>query len=372
MAEILAKLEDVLPTIVVARTVAVRFTEEIQKHPGVEVGGKFIGLIRGPARHSDVQARIDSLGELTFQVTDYLDDGPRAQRTPTYHLGDAQWQTTEFRKRELADPRIEQIGSWHSHHPNGLDRLSNGDVRGYQDTVDDPGHNHDFFIASLGVDFDGFATAKHYLFVRGSRNHWRLPPGCVRVQDFLPASEQGKNAEHRAVDELSQPDVGGPVSRSEPAPPEQRTEAAPPKAVPTGDGGRAVGEASSKVRVPGWSDSEVGRRALAQQQLLLSEKGFAQVRLGSSDGRLLASGWIPTKIGRVSLSLVYPSVPGGDDGLLKLVTTDTGATVDLAMSGSAAWGLAELRPALHQFVELVTQQYTPPQRPTSRWMRRWS
>ena len=69
-----------------------------------------------------------------------------------FHRGDAQWQTQEFRRLEREDPALEQLGSWHSHHPNGLGRLSAGDINGYKATVNDRGHNHDFFFVSLGVD----------------------------------------------------------------------------------------------------------------------------------------------------------------------------------------------------------------------------
>jgi predicted Rossmann fold flavoprotein len=47
------------------------------------------------------------------------------------------------------DPGIRFIGSWHSHHCNGLRELSCGDERGYVETVNDPHYDGDLFLAML-------------------------------------------------------------------------------------------------------------------------------------------------------------------------------------------------------------------------------
>ena len=70
------------PLIIIPRRVADRFTAEIRANPRVEVGGKYLGHIHGKGRYRTLAKRQEALRSgLTFEVTVYLDDGPRAERS---------------------------------------------------------------------------------------------------------------------------------------------------------------------------------------------------------------------------------------------------------------------------------------------------
>jgi hypothetical protein len=261
--------------VVVPLQVAHRFTQEILAHPQVEVGGKYVGFIGGTKRSESLEERHEAMSRLVLEVVDYIDDGPRAERTPTFHHGDAQFQTEEFRKLEARLPEIEHLGSWHSHHPNGLNSLSSGDVDGYRETVNAQGHNHDFFLASLGTDSRGFVSARHFLFVRGDEHYYELADENLVVTDGPGAA-------------------GTATVSPEPA---------------------ALGPAP--LSVPGWTDSRQGQERLARDRALVSEyKGLRHVvrsdRIAVT-GQLTFEGRIP-----VTLHLLYPSSVHAADGLMKV------------------------------------------------------
>nr|WP_159059606.1 hypothetical protein [Streptomyces antibioticus] len=266
-----------------------RFTEEILRHPQVEVGGKYVGFIRGTKRFRGLTDRHKAMGELVMVVLDYIDDGPLSERTAVTHRGDSRFQTQEFRKLEARFPELEHLGSWHSHHPNRLRSLSDGDIDGYRDTVNADGHNHDFFFASLGTDSGGFETARHFLFVRGDNNYYEL----------------GK--ENLVVDD------GAGVG---PAP--------PTAAVP-------------QLAVPGWTDSVSGQEQLAHDRAVVGQyKGLRHV-VGAD--RIAVTGQLTWDHSiRVHFNLLYPSSVGGTDGLLK-VTVEGRLAVEVSLSGDQAGDL---------------------------------
>ena len=308
-----------LPRIVVARTVVDRFTREIAANPHVEVGGKYVGFISGGGRrYGTLKERWRAMRNLVFEVTDYIDDGPRAHRLSGFHLGDAEWQTRRFRSLERLYPDIEHLGSWHSHHPNGLDRLSEGDIAGYRETVNSAGHNHDYFLVSLGIDTQGFATARHYLFVRGDRRFYEIPRSRIAVLDI----DTGAVARRARADHVA----GLPESR------------------PVG---------AEPVSVPGWSESPDGRRALIEEFLLRREPVFAGLRLLVSGGRLIAKGRVSTDQLTVAMTLLYPSAYGLQDGLLKLATVDE-PLVEATLSGPYTVGLRDAHGAIRLFERYVS------------------
>jgi len=379
------------PLVIIPCQVADRFTAEIQAHPCIEVGGKYLGFIRGASRCQSLVERQNELSKLILEVTDYLDDGPNAERTGGFHMGDADWQTREFRKLEQQNPNLEQLGSWHSHHPNGMGTLSRGDIDGYMATVNDRGHNHDFFFVSLGVDRSGFTTARHYLFVRGDKHFYELSAGNVRVtkgksdlqsgsaaQKGLAGSQlSGSASAHDAAQPGARHDDTAAQHYAAPAPGAnvvqvQRTNTvAPDQQAPGSQWGGKRGEMQSagtsqthssgpadnrgagrQLLLPEWNETPSGRELLAREKEILRDQAFAGIRLSVVQGRLMAKGSIMTDKDSATISLLYPSAPGGHDGLLKIATA-TQPQIELTVPGELSEGLEQAVVLVHKFLGLA-------------------
>jgi hypothetical protein len=153
------------------RRIPQRMVGDIAQYPDVEVGGKYVGVLRrgGAKAGTDFLARI----------YDYLDAGPAAIRTPTYHLPDGPYQEALFRNIEASHPDVEHLGSWHSHHPNGFTGLSSGDVEGYLKSVNSPDHNLDIFLATLLIDQSAMDQARHFVFWRGDGHFYEVHPDNI-------------------------------------------------------------------------------------------------------------------------------------------------------------------------------------------------
>ncbi len=165
----------------VARDVVEAMDAEVRVHPHIEVGGKYVGFVeapRGQPRFED-----GDLGGMAIRVVASLDSGPRAVRTATYHLPDGPYQAALFEYLLGFDPALEHLGTWHSHHPNGLAHLSSGDIRGNSLDVNDRRYNLDVFVASLVVDQRGFRTARHFVFLRGVWEYFEISRNDVRIDE---------------------------------------------------------------------------------------------------------------------------------------------------------------------------------------------
>jgi ThiF family len=140
--------------------------EELAKHPHCEEGGKYLGFI-------------ENEGESTrIVITDFLTGGPNAKRTRVEFLPDGDFQERLFRQAERLDRRVEHLGSWHSHHCNGLGIFSEGDIAGYFKTVNKAQYRPDLFVASLVTripeSIEERDWLQHFLFVRGDDQFYRL------------------------------------------------------------------------------------------------------------------------------------------------------------------------------------------------------
>lgn len=152
-----------------------------------ETGGRILGSYRleGEKLHVDVQALIDS--------------GPRARRSAVSFFQDGEYQERVFRQLESKHPHIEHLGNWHTHHMNGLQHLSSGDLQTYHRTVNHPQHNTPFFYAMLVTTKHPSArdplnrySVKHYLFQRDDPDAYEIPAGYVELVDepLLSASRE--------------------------------------------------------------------------------------------------------------------------------------------------------------------------------------
>jgi hypothetical protein len=154
-----------------------KILSELAKTPTVEEGGKYIGHILAPGDPRQRQLGLDDR-QLSLVITDFLPSGPNAIRTAVELQPDGPYQEQLFRRVEMLDSDVEHLGTWHSHHCNGLQTLSQGDIEGYFRTVNKRAYRPDFFVASLvkriprGTHDDGWID--HFLFCRGADAYYRI------------------------------------------------------------------------------------------------------------------------------------------------------------------------------------------------------
>jgi hypothetical protein len=166
-----------------------RRIKEAVARSDTEEGGKFLGRI------------VDDGRGLRIQIETYIDSGPRANRSKTHIIPDTEYQEALFRVVESLDPEIDLVGSWHSHHCNGLTNLSSGDCQTYLECVNDTRYNSDVFFVLLVVGMNGSTlAAKSFLFVRGQPSGYVLRPKQVRETDHVyPFNNILEAAEHATM-----------------------------------------------------------------------------------------------------------------------------------------------------------------------------
>ena len=158
--------------------------EELSLSPGAEEGGKYIGYLV-----SEQSPKLQTLGLDTDRpalvVTDFLPSGPKAVRTAVELQPDGEYQESLFRRAETIDPEIEHLGTWHSHHCNGLPTLSDRDVVGYRRTVNRTAYRPDYFFASLVTrmprNSNDSTWIDHFLFIRRDDNYYRITESIILV-----------------------------------------------------------------------------------------------------------------------------------------------------------------------------------------------
>lgn len=140
-----------------------------------ETGGRVIGTFE------------EDKGNLIIRVTGIIEAGPQARRSAVSFFQDGEYQERVFRKIEDHHREIEHLGNWHTHHVNGLQHLSGGDVETYYRTVNHRNHNAPFFYALLvtakhrSQDPLGRYTVKHYVFRRRDERIYELHRGQVQI-----------------------------------------------------------------------------------------------------------------------------------------------------------------------------------------------
>src|ERR1700733_14801834 len=133
-----------------------------------ETGGRVIGTYQ------------EHKGKLDIHVTGIIEAGPQARRSSVSFFQDGEYQEKVFRKIEDHHREIEHLGNWHTHHVNGLQHLSDGDIETYSRTVNHRNHNAPFFYALLvtakhrSSDPLGRYTVKHYIFLRADERIYEL------------------------------------------------------------------------------------------------------------------------------------------------------------------------------------------------------
>lgn len=128
-------------------------------------------------------------GRLDIHVNGIIEAGPQAERSAVSFFQDGAYQEQIFRKIEDQHHDIEHLGNWHTHHVNGLQHLSGGDIETYHRTVNHHNHNTPFFYALLvtakhrSSDPMRRYTVKHYIFRRGDERIYELHGNQVEVVD---------------------------------------------------------------------------------------------------------------------------------------------------------------------------------------------
>jgi hypothetical protein len=245
--------------------------DELAKRPTVEEGGKYVGYWLTP---SDPRFRVLGLKDQkeALVVTDFLPSGPRAIRTSVELQPDGEYQEQLFRRLEQADRAVEHLGTWHSHHCNGLPTLSSLDISGYLRTVNRREYRLDFFLASLVTTMPADPSAKgwidHYLFIRGDENHYRITD-AIQLIDW--PTTFGAHTGHR-------PHSGGSRSAQEaPISPERATASEPATWYETRDGQDVLAE--DRRFFTATFDGSVSATRRASQVHLTGRKGSASVSI---------------------------------------------------------------------------------------------
>ena len=248
---------------------------------GFEEGGKLLGKISQDAHG------------VTIHVETFLDSGPRVDKSASHILPDGKYQESLFRLIEVWDPDIEHVGTWHSHHCNGLESLSGGDIRGYIESVNDPRYGLQYFFVMLIVGTTrGEITYRCYLFQKGSHNFCELPDKAVMVILGTYRLEGVLNKAEKVSASMS----GGQVYRT------------PHTA---GNSAKCIGNHSSSRTEKTLSTLDCQELRRIDNLWFRSNFDEVEVRKSGSTGRLA---WIAEKqVGHIQLTLryVYPALMQG-------------------------------------------------------------
>jgi len=163
--------------ITVRRAAMAAIYAECDRYDVNETGGRLLGVY-------------DQVGrQLVIEVHGVIEPGPGARRTPTSFFQDGEYQERVFRLVESRHPGIEHLGNWHTHHVNGLDCLSTGDIKTYRRNVNHQNHNPDLFVAFLvtrRLPKPQRYAMKFYVLLRGNDKVFEVPATAVSMVDVAP------------------------------------------------------------------------------------------------------------------------------------------------------------------------------------------
>jgi hypothetical protein len=161
----------------IPKTALIEVFDECDGFDQDETGGRVIGTFE------------EHRGKINIQITGIIEAGPQARRSAVSFFQDGEYQEQVFRKIETNHRDIEHLGNWHTHHVNGLQHLSGGDIETYHRTVNHRNHNASFFYALLvtakhrSPDPLSRYAVKHYIFRRGDERIYELRRDQVEIVD---------------------------------------------------------------------------------------------------------------------------------------------------------------------------------------------
>jgi hypothetical protein len=232
---------------------------ELQRYPRSEEGGKYIGYVdlNSKSRVTDRNYRVI--------ITDFLPGGPKAKRTAVEFLPDGEFQEGLFRQAESRDRNVEHLGTWHSHHCNGLDRLSEGDIEGYFKTVSKRAYRPDVFVASLVKHLPrhphDIGWIDHFLFIRHEERFYKIT-GEITIADY--------------------PSKFGDIT------------------------GHLLGRDHTEAEIALWHETEAGKRILAEDKRFFTDRFGDNIRATRKDGVIRMACGTGSKL----ISVSYPLAPG--------------------------------------------------------------
>lgn len=163
--------------IIMPRAALLDIFDECDRFDHDETGGRILGTF-----HQDGH-------QLVLQISGLIDSGPEARRSAVSFFQDGEYQERMFRQLESRHPEIEHLGNWHTHHMNGLQHLSNGDLATYHRIVNHENHNTPFFYALLvvakqrrGNPLSRYST-KHYIFRKDDAKAYEIPERMIELVD---------------------------------------------------------------------------------------------------------------------------------------------------------------------------------------------
>lgn len=174
------KLKDLQVKISICKEILEAIFDECDANNVNETGGRIIGYCSQKSN------------KLDMKVCGLIGPGPNARKSPTSFFQDGVYQETVFRSIEAEHPALEHLGNWHSHHVNGLNMLSSGDIDTYTKIVNHEKHNTDFFYALLVVAKNHTSNhqerylVRHFVFKRGESLIYEIPNTQVNVLKMSP------------------------------------------------------------------------------------------------------------------------------------------------------------------------------------------
>jgi proteasome lid subunit RPN8/RPN11 len=178
-----------LSEIVVGRKLLERIVKAIRETSDVEEGGVLIGYLE---REQSSLLLSHEFSSKRMEAVNFITSGPRARKSACSLHSDLHYQEAKFQSLYHIDDNLQHLGSWHSHSPNGLSTLSDGDIRSYRNILSSPRHNHDYYLSLLATDiprsFQEFLASpsrfvKIFVFFKGFPTRvFEVGWECITVQ----------------------------------------------------------------------------------------------------------------------------------------------------------------------------------------------
>ena len=210
---IFAKKQEVqhgeVPVVVLHKDLIDVSKRQIGSSPRTETGGKFLGYVVTAGSEvpsspygkeiSKTWSKLASNGNYLLLVGS-ISPGPGSERTDTSLIPDGKFQAGVFRLLESQEPSLEHLGTWHSHHPNGLPEFSQGDLAHYRSVISDKNYGPDFFVAALCNDHNGLARGIVEIFGRHAGLRVRIGTDRLLIGSSFPSLQPSVEKAERAIE----------------------------------------------------------------------------------------------------------------------------------------------------------------------------